>query len=87
MHDFRCTDATDMYYGQLADKVRYFKENEGGSNAMCKMMEDMRKEAAKNNATETALNMLKDNLSLEKVAQYSGLSLDEVKKIKEENSL
>lgn len=54
---------------------------------MCKMMEDMRKEAAKNNATETALNMLKDNLSLEKVAEYSGLSLDEVKKIKKENSL
>ena len=91
MHDFRCTDAADMYYGQLADKVRYFKENEGGSNAMCKMMEDMRKEAAAEaadaKAVETALNMLKDNLSLEKVAQYSGLSLDDVKKIKEENNL
>ena len=58
---------------------------------MCKMMEDMRKEAvaeaAKEKAIETASNMFKDNLPLEKVAEYSGLSLDEVKKIKEENSL
>lgn len=62
---------------------------------MCKMMEDMRKEVAAEvaikatdaKAAEIALNMLKDNLSLERVAEYSGLSLDEVKKIKEENSL
>ena len=58
---------------------------------MCKMMEDMRKEAAaeaaNEKAVETALNMLKDNLPLEKVAEYSGLSLEEVKKIKVENSL
>ena len=26
MHDFRCTNAEDMYYGQLADKVKYYKE-------------------------------------------------------------
>ena len=53
---------------------------------MCKMMEEMIKdaavEAAKKTATENAINMLKDNIPLEKVAQYSGLSLDEVKKIK-----
>lgn len=58
---------------------------------MCKMMEEMRKDAAaeaaieakKKKATEIALNMLKDNVALEKVVQYSGLSLDEVKQIKE----
>ena len=54
---------------------------------MCKMMEDMRKDAAKEKAIETALKMLKDNISLEKVAEYSGLSLDEVKTIKSENNL
>ena len=87
MHDFRCTDAEDMYYGQLADKVKYYKETKGGCNAMCKMMEDMRKEAAMGKATETAMNMLKDNISPEKVALYCGLSLEEVEKIKAENSL
>lgn len=85
MHDFRCTNANDMYFAQLANKVRYFKETEGGSNAMCKMMEEMRKDAAKEKAIETALKMLKDNIVIEKIAKYSGLSLDEVKKIKQEN--
>lgn len=87
MHDFRCTNADDMNYPTLAEKVRYFKETEGGSSAMCKMMEDMRKDAAKEKAIETALKMLKDNIALEKVAEYSGLSLDEVKTIKSENNL
>lgn len=87
MHDFRCTNADDMNYPVLAEKVRYFKETKGGSIAMCKMMEDMRKDAAKEKAIETAIKMLKDNVALEKVAEYSGLSLDEVKKIKSENNL
>ena len=95
IHDFRCTDAEDMYYGQLADKVKYYKETKGGCNAMCKMMEDMRKEAAEaaakeaamEKATETAMNMLKDNISPENVALYCGLSLEEVEKIKAENNL
>ena len=95
MHDFRCTDASQMHYDKLADRVKFFKETEGGSNAMCKMMEEMRKDAAaeaaieatKKTATENAINMLKDNIALEKVVQYSGLSLDEVKKIKEDNNL
>lgn len=87
MHDFRCTNADDMNYPVLAKKVRYFKETKGGSIAMCKMMEDMRKDAAREKAIETAIKMLNDNVALEKVAEYSGLSLDEVKKIKSENNL
>lgn len=80
MHDFRCTDADEMFYDKLAEKVRYFKETEGGSDAMCKMMEDMRKEVA----AENARSMLNDNIPLEKVSKYSGLSLDEVEKLKQE---
>lgn len=87
MHDFRCTNADDMNYKHLADKVRYFKESKEGSDTMCKMMEDMRNDAEKKKAIETAINMLKDNLSIDKVAQYSGLSVDEIIKIKEENNL
>lgn len=83
MHDFRCTDASEMYYEELASRVKYFKETEGGSIAMCKMMEDMRKETIMNSVIE----MLKDDMPLEKVAKYSNLSPDEVRKIKEENNL
>lgn len=44
MHDFFCTNPEDMYFKQLADKVRYFKEDEKGVAVMCKVMEDMRNE-------------------------------------------
>lgn len=46
MHDFRCTSAADMYYDVLADRVRYFKETEGGRAQVCKMVEDLQKETA-----------------------------------------
>ena len=45
MHDFSCTNAEDMNYSVLADRVRYFKEDEKGVSTMCKAMEDMRNEA------------------------------------------
>ena len=45
MYDFSCTNAEDMNYSVLADRVRYFKEDEKGVSTMCKAMEDMRNEA------------------------------------------
>ena len=44
MHDFSCSDPDKMYFKVLADKVRYFKEDERGVKKMCKVMEDMREE-------------------------------------------
>ncbi|MCD7733364.1 MAG: PD-(D/E)XK nuclease family transposase [Oscillospiraceae bacterium] len=41
MHDFRCTSADEMHYDILANRVRYFKETEGGRVQMCKMMEEL----------------------------------------------
>lgn len=46
MHDFRCTSAADMYFDVLAERVRYFKETEGGRAQVCKMVEDLQKESA-----------------------------------------
>jgi len=69
-----------VYFDVLAKKVRYFKEDERGIEVMCKVMEDMRDQVRIDNAIE----MLKDGLSEEKVAQYSGLSLEKVKKIAED---
>ena len=33
MHDFFCTSPDDMHYKELANKVRYFKEDEKGRKA------------------------------------------------------
>ncbi len=54
MHDFFCTDANDMNYKELADRVRFFKEEEKGVAHMCKILEDMRREAAEEAAKKAA---------------------------------
>lgn len=39
---FPVSDAKDMKYKILADRVRYFKEDEKGVATMCRAMEEMR---------------------------------------------
>ena len=39
MHDFCCKNPDDMHYKELADKTRYFKENEKGVEQMGEVME------------------------------------------------
>ena len=90
MHDFSCTNPDDMNYDALAKRARYFKQDEKGVAAMCKIMEDMRNEAAKkavlDSARETAERMIKDGeIALEKIALYvPTLSMDELKEIEAE---
>lgn len=86
MHDFACTDPAEMHYNALADRVRFYKESKEGVAIMCKVMEEMREqslqEGSKGRAIESARRMLADGvLSLEKIAEYVGLNLDEVKKL------
>ncbi len=86
MHDFYCTDPDDMHYKQLADKVRYFKENEEGVRSMCATLEKMRDETAKKAVEQTkiqmALKMIKDGkLSLDEISNYSMLDIDRVKEL------
>lgn len=86
MHDFSCTNPSDMHYEILADRVRFFKESKEGIAIMCKAMEDMRNESLKEGIKEgmktTALRMLEaGKYALEEIASISGLSLDEVKEL------
>ena len=83
MHDFFCTNAKDMYYEILADRVHYFKEDVKGVATMCKVMEDMRKEER----IEVALRMLKSHkLSYEEIAEFSDLTINEVKALDAKHS-
>ena len=82
MHDFSCTDPADMYYDKLADRVRFFKESKEGIAIMCKAMEDMRNQTLREGMIEVAKKLLSDGtLTLEKIAECVGLSLDEVRKL------
>ena len=85
MHDFFCTDPDDMNYKKLADKVRYFKEDEKGVAAMCKVMEDMRNESARDakwkQVVESVLRWLSMGLSHEQIAKGEGITLEQVREI------
>lgn len=84
MHDFSCTRPSDMNYKILADRVRYFKESKEGVAIMCKAMEDMRNQTLKEGMEDVARRMLADGtLALEKIAEYSGLTVEEVKGLSE----
>ncbi len=93
VHDFKCTSANDMYYNVLAKRVRHFKETEGGTEHMCKIMEDMRNEAAEKAAKEAAekaerettldniKNLMKNlKLTVDQAMQALGIPADDQKK-------
>lgn len=82
MNDFWCTDARDMHYRVLADRVYHFKNEEEGIHNMCKAIEDMRNEADHARKIETARRMLADGfLDHNKIAEYNDLALEEVEEL------
>lgn len=65
----------------FAERVRYFKEDEKGVRAMCKAVEELCREEL----VDAAKRMLADGiLSIEKIAEYSGLTMEEVKELAEQ---
>lgn len=77
-----------MNYKKLADRVRYFKEDEEGIKAMCRSMEEFAKSWAAEEVQEereaVALRMLDmKETDFEKIANVSKLSVKEVEKLAE----
>ena len=60
MHDFFCSDPNDMYSDVLAERVRFFKEDEKGIAAMCKVMEEIRKDGEVQGAETERLKNIKN---------------------------
>ena len=89
MHDFFCTNPNDMYYDALAEKARYFKEDEKGVETMCDVLEEMRIEVAKvvqeettrQLKTESVLRWLEKGLSIEDIAYGENMSVEQVESI------
>ena len=91
MHDFGCVDPSDMYYDVLADRVKFFKESKEGVAVMCRAIEDMWKRAVnegeENRARNIVLRMLAaGKYTVAEIADISGLSIEEVKKLQSEKS-
>ena len=81
MHDFFCTDPDDMHFKALVEKARFFKQDEKGVAAMCKVMEDMRNETAWLTKAESVLRWLDMGLSPEQIAKGEDLTVEQVKEI------
>ena len=100
MHDLRCTDPGKMYYTGLRERTSSFKETEEGQSRMSDVFERLYEnglaegiaKGIRKGTRDTAMNnariMIRDgSIPLEKVAEFSGLPLDEVEKLKNGISL
>ena len=96
MHDFSTPNADEMYYSELAEKVRFYKQDEKGVETMCQIVEEYGNERAaealkqgiqqgqEQKAIETAENFLKMGVvTPEQIAQAAGLPLEKVLELKE----
>lgn len=94
MHDFSCTDPSDMYYEVLANRVRFFKESKEGIAVMSRFAEEIRRESIEEGRREGRSEGIRENTkavvhrmlragkyALEEIVAISGLPLDEVKRM------
>ena len=82
MSDFYSQEADSMYYKELSDKVRHYKESEEGVKTMCDTWEEIRNEGKIEASIEHATAMLKDGaLPIEKIAEFTGLSVEKVREL------
>ena len=83
MHDFRCTNAEDMFYPLLAKQVKYFKETEGGRKIVCKAFEDLAEKMANEKLFEVLAKrmLLKGRGSVEQIAEDLELPIEVVEEL------
>lgn len=85
MHDFKCKTPGEMFYKQLADRAYILKETEGGRDTMCRIMDEICKDYAKEALLNAAMKMISvGKLTDEEIAECSGLTLEEVKELAKE---
>lgn len=88
MHDFSCKSADEALCPVIADRIRYYKEPEGGKRNMCRAIEELAKDIEHDKGVRTAVSLLsQSDLSLEKIADISELPLEEVKTLAAKQSV
>lgn len=58
MHDFWCTNVNDIKNSVLADRVRYFKEDQKGVKVMCREFEELYEEGKADGRVEAIRKMI-----------------------------
>ena len=98
MHDFSTPDADEMYYTELAERVRFYKQDETGVKMASKIVEEYGndraaealqqgikqgiEQGALQQAIETAARMLKKNVPVDDIAEYTGLTVEKILELK-----
>ena len=93
MHDFRESSADKMHYAEIAERVRFHKQEDGEVSTVCRAFEEYgrekaeeaRKEVRKEERTSFATKLIKKNkLPLEDIADAADLPLEQVRRIAEQ---
>ncbi len=93
VHDLQCRDAAEIHFEVLKKRVSQFKNSEEGRRVMCKAVEEFGNRRAAEGKVEgkretmlaTAKRLLANGkLMLKEIAECSGLSLAQVKKLQAE---
>lgn len=91
MHDFSIADASKMFYSEIAERVRFHKQEEKGVGTMCRIFEEYGNEQRNEGRTEgrigVAENLLKKEMPVEEIAEVTGLPLEQVKELAEKISV
>lgn len=60
MHDFFCQNANDIYNKDLAERMRYLKEDQGGVQSMCEVMEELVEQGVERGKTESLVSSIRN---------------------------
>ena len=90
MHDMQCEDPDKMYFELLATRTRFFKQTKEGEKQMKDLidtwMDEAREEGIEQGVikkqTEVALSLIGlGTLSVDKIAEVTGLTVDKVNEL------
>lgn len=69
-------------FPKLSGEVQRLKETEGGLSAVCELMEKYNQEAIQEHDYEAIAEMLRDNVSSEKICQYLHVTEEDIQVVK-----
>lgn len=90
MHDFSTTNADEMYYDELAERMRFLKQDEKGVIMVSKIVEEYGDQRAaealqqgiqqglQQKAEEIASKMLRKDKPVSDISDFTGLPLEKV---------
>ena len=85
MHDFSTSNADEMYYDELAKRVRFHKQDEKGVQNMCQIIEEYGDERAAQGAHEATLqaakNLYANGVSVEIIAKSLNMTEEQINEI------